>query len=53
MDADIVVMRRINDLYDIDISDTFLAAIDNPGINNNDELGMKSSPNILIPELCY
>ena len=43
LDADVVVMRRINDLYDIDISDTFLAAIDNPGIYNHNDLEMAKS----------
>ena len=33
LDADIVVAQPINDLYNVDISNTFLAAINNPGID--------------------
>ncbi|MGD0279108.1 MAG: glycosyltransferase family 8 protein [Smithella sp.] len=43
LDADIVVNGQIDDLYNTDISNTFIAAVHNPGINNHNELGMESS----------
>ncbi|PKN53491.1 MAG: glycosyltransferase family 8 protein [Deltaproteobacteria bacterium HGW-Deltaproteobacteria-13] len=43
LDADIVVTQRIDDLYHTEISDTFLAAVDNPEINNRYDLEMESS----------
>ena len=43
LDADIVVNRKIDDLYNADISNTFLAAVDNMDIYNHHELEMESS----------
>lgn len=43
LDADIVVNGRIDDLYHAEISSTFLAAVDNPGIYNHEDLGMEYS----------
>jgi lipopolysaccharide biosynthesis glycosyltransferase len=44
LDADVIVTQRIDDLYNIDISNTFLAAVDNPGIYpNHHDLEMKCS----------
>ena len=43
LDADIVVNRRIDDLYNADISNTFLAAVDNMDIYNHHDLEMESS----------
>jgi lipopolysaccharide biosynthesis glycosyltransferase len=42
LDADIVVNGRIDDLYNTDISNTFIAAVHNPGIDNHAELRMDS-----------
>ena len=43
LDADIVVNGRIDDLYNTNISNTFLAAVDNMDIYNHRDLEMKSS----------
>ena len=43
LDTDIVVNQRIDDLYNTEISDTFIAAVVNPGINNQSDLGMEHS----------
>jgi lipopolysaccharide biosynthesis glycosyltransferase len=43
LDADSVVTGRIDDLYNIDISDTFLAAVDDMDIYNHKDLEMKDS----------
>ena len=43
LDADIVVNQRIHDLYNTDISDTFLAAVDNMDVYNHHDLEMESS----------
>jgi lipopolysaccharide biosynthesis glycosyltransferase len=43
LDADIVVTQRIDDLYDTDISNTFLAAVDNPGLYDYRDLEMDPS----------
>ena len=43
LDVDIVVTQRIDDLYNAEISNTFLAAVDNPGIYNHHDLGMDNS----------
>ncbi|MGD0279107.1 MAG: glycosyltransferase family 8 protein [Smithella sp.] len=43
LDADIVVTGRIDDLYNIDISDTFLAAVDDMDIYNYQDLEMEVS----------
>ena len=38
-----VVNQRIDDLYNIDISDTFIAAVDNMDIYNHRDLEMEGS----------
>ena len=44
LDVDIVVNNRIDDLYNTEISNTFLGAVDNPGINyKNKDLEMEDS----------
>jgi lipopolysaccharide biosynthesis glycosyltransferase len=43
LDADIIVTQRIDDLYNAEISNAFLAAVVNPGIYNHHDLGMESS----------
>jgi len=43
LDVDIVINGRINDLYDTEISNTFLAAVVNMDIYNPHDLGMESS----------
>ena len=43
LDADIVVTQSIDDLYNTEISDTFLAAVDNPEIKNRYDLEMECS----------
>ena len=43
LDPDIVVTQRIDDLYNAEISNAFLAAVVNPGIYNNHDLGMGHS----------
>ncbi len=41
LDADIVVTQRIDDLYNIEISNTFLAAVNNMVIYNHHDLEME------------
>ncbi len=43
LDVDIVVTQRIDDLYNAEISNTFLAAVDDMDIHNYHELEMESS----------
>jgi lipopolysaccharide biosynthesis glycosyltransferase len=43
LDSDIVVNQQINDLYNTDISNTFLAAVDNMEIYNHHDLEMEYS----------
>lgn len=58
LDADIVVKRKIEELYNTDISKTFVAAVNNPGIHHHDDLGMKYSSKyfnsgVLLINLAY
>jgi lipopolysaccharide biosynthesis glycosyltransferase len=43
LDVDIVVIQRIDDLYDAEISNTFLAAVDDMDVHNYHDLEMESS----------
>jgi lipopolysaccharide biosynthesis glycosyltransferase len=43
LDADVVVMKSIDDLYNTEISNTFLAAVDNLDIYNHRDLEMDPS----------
>lgn len=43
LDPDIIINRNIDELYDIDISNTFLAAVINPDIYHCADLGMVHS----------
>ena len=43
LDVDIVVTQQIDDLYNAEISNTFLAAVDDMDVHNYNELEMESS----------
>ncbi|HES59338.1 MAG TPA: glycosyltransferase family 8 protein, partial [Caldithrix sp.] len=43
LDTDVIVTQKINELYDTDLSDTFLAAVDDMDIHNYGDLEMTSA----------
>ena len=40
LDADLIVVDSLDDLFGTNLGDSYLAAVENPGFNRHDELGM-------------
>lgn len=43
LDADLIVTGSVRDLYNTELDDAFLAAVENPGFSRHQQLGMDSS----------